>query len=194
MINTAQLRPGNSAVIIGTGGVGLNAVQGAALAGATPIIAVDLLDHKLTAAITFGATHTIHAGRDDVQARVRDLTGGRGADYVFVTVGSTTAVEQALTLTRRGGTVVLVGLPRTGASVPLVIWTVIGGEQRIVGSALGSTRLSVDVPRLVQLYQQKRLKLDELITARYPLDRINAAIEAVERGEALRNVIVFGAA
>jgi S-(hydroxymethyl)glutathione dehydrogenase/alcohol dehydrogenase len=191
VINTAQVEPGSSVVVIGAGGVGLNAVQGAVLAGANPIVAIDPLDSKLTAAREFGATHTIDAQDDRATERVHDLTGGRGADYAFVTVGSPAAVTQGLALIRPAGTLVIVGLPAPGVTAPLPIRDFAWAGRRILGSCMGSTRLSVDVPRLVDLYCHGRLKLDELITGRYPLDRINEAIEAVERGEALRNVILF---
>ncbi len=192
VVNTAKVEPNSSVVVIGIGGVGLNAVQGAVIAGAHPIIAIDLLDHKLTAAKTFGATHTINAAQQEAPAEiVKGLTSGRGADYAFVTVGSTAAVEQALGLIRRGGTVVLVGIPAESATIPLRIAHQVWNERRLLSSSMGSTRLSVDVPRLVALYQHGRLKLDELISARYPLEQINEAIESVEKGEALRNVIVF---
>jgi Zn-dependent alcohol dehydrogenase len=174
--NTAQVTPGSSVVVIGTGGVGLNAVQGARLAGAHPIIAVDVLDTKLAAALEFGATHTLNAGQQDVAPAVRGFTSGRGADYVLVTVGSPAAVTQALGLARRGGTIVIVGMPSAGATAPLPIGDLAWGGQKVIGSNMGSTRLSVDVPRLVELYRAGRLKLDELITARYPLDEINTAI------------------
>ncbi len=190
VFNTAQLPPGSSAVVIGAGGVGLNTVQGARLAGAHPVMAVDILDHKLGAAREFGATHGLNAAREDVRATVRALTGGRGADYVFVTVGSPEAVAQGLRLARRGGTVVLVGMPNSRATAPLAIADFVWRGQRVLGSNVGSTRPSIDIPRLAELYCQGRLRLDELITARYPLEQINAAIEAMERGEALRNVIV----
>ncbi len=189
--NTAQVPPGSSVVVIGTGGVGLNAVQGARLSGAYPIIAVDIADNKLAAAREFGATHTLNSQSADVRAAVRELTEGRKADYVLVTVGSPAAVTQGLHLARRGGTIVIVGMPHAGATAPLPIGVLAWGGQRVVVSTVGSTRLSVDVPRLVALYQAGRLKLDELITARYPLDEINTAIEVMERGQALRNVIVF---
>lgn len=191
VLNTARLEPGSSAVVIGAGGVGLNAVQGARLAGAMPIVALDLLDGKLETARRFGATHALHAGRDDVARAVRELTDGRGADYVFVTVGSAAAVVQALGLVRNAGTVVLVGIPPARETITVPVSALRLGERRIVGCAMGSTRLQVDVPRLVALYRDGRLKLDELITARYPLERINEAIAAVERGDVLRNVIVF---
>ncbi len=194
VLNTAQLTPGSSAVVIGAGGVGVNAIQGAALAGATPIVAVDVVARKLPVARSFGATHAVDGRQGDVRGLVRELTAGRGADYVFVTVGSPAAVTQALTLARRGGTVVLVGMPVAGATAPIPIGDFAGNGLRLLGSNMGSTRLGVDVPRLVARYQEGRLNLDELITARYPLERINEAIVAMEGGEALRNVIVFPAA
>lgn len=192
MTNTAKVPPRSSVVVIGVGGVGLNAVQGAVLSGAYPIIALDKLENKLTAARLFGATHTLRADDDNVVETVRQWTWGRGADYVFVTVGSTAAINQGLSLRRREGVLVLVGIPEQTASVALPAAHTVWNQWRILGSSMGSTRLQVDVPRLVQLYQQGRLKLDELITARYPLARINEAIAAVEAGEALRNVITFG--
>jgi Zn-dependent alcohol dehydrogenase len=178
--------------VIGTGGVGLNAIQGALLSGAAQVIAVDRLDTKLLAARTFGATHAVNATHHDAVDAVQELTAGHGAEYVFVTVGSAAAVAQGLRMLGQLGTLVIVGIPELDASVPLTIDQLVNNGQRVIGSNMGSTRLSVDVPRLVELYRQGRLKLDELITAHYPLERINEAIEAMERGEALRNVIVFG--
>jgi S-(hydroxymethyl)glutathione dehydrogenase / alcohol dehydrogenase len=122
------------------------------------------------------------------------VTNGRGADYAFVTVGTAGAVGGAFDLIRVAGTLVLVGLPAPGITAPLPIREFAWAGQRVLGSCMGSTRLSVDVPYFIELYRQGRLKLDELITARYPLDRINEAIEVVKRGEARRNVIVFGEA
>ncbi len=192
VVNTAQVEPGSSVAVIGVGGVGLNSVQGAALSGAHPIIAIDLLDSKLEAARTFGATHGINAApHEDAESMVKELTSGRGADYVFVTVGNRAAVAQGLELVRRRGTLVVVGIPETGATIALPVREHVLHERQVIGSFMGSTRLSVDIPRLVQLYQSGRLKLDELITARYPLEQINEAIEATEKGEALRNVIIF---
>ncbi len=192
VVNTAGVPPGSSVVVIGCGGVGLNSVQGASLSGANPIIAVDLLDNKLDAAREFGATHTINASTEpDPAGRVRELTHGRGADYAFVTVGDARPVSDAIKMVRRGGAVTLVGIPEAEATVPLSVGGSVGQEIRLMGSVMGSTRLSVDVPRLVDLYQSGRLRLDELITRRYPLEEINEAIESMERGEALRNVVVF---
>jgi S-(hydroxymethyl)glutathione dehydrogenase / alcohol dehydrogenase len=192
VINTARVGTGESVAVVGIGGVGLNSIQGAYLSGAQPIIALDLLENKLQAARDFGATHTINVGQEaDAAAVVQGLTGGRGVDYAFVTVGSPLAVAQALSLIRRGGSLVLVGIPDDKATHPLLLAQTVWKEQRILSSSMGSIRLSVQVPQLIALYQQKRLKLDELISRRYPLDKINEAINSMERGEALRNVIVF---
>jgi Zn-dependent alcohol dehydrogenase len=151
-----------------------------------------LLDNKLAAAHSFGATHTINAAQSKTpESTVRELTAGRGADYVFVTVGSQAAIGQGLKMMRRGGTLIVVGMPPSGTMVSFEGVDLAYNEYRIIGSNMGSTRLQVDVPYLVALYQNGRLKLDELITARYPLEKINEAITAVKRGEALRNVIVF---
>jgi len=193
VVNTAKVEPNSSVAVIGVGGVGLNAIQGAVLAGAYPIIAIDLLDNKLAAAQAFGATHTINAAQVEKPHRaVRELTAGRGIDYAFVTVGSPIAVTQGFKMIGPEGTLVIVGLPAADATVTFPVTHFIwGGPRRIMGSFMGSTRLSVDIPRLVTLYQHGQLKLDELITARYPLEQINEAIEVVEQGEALRNVIIF---
>ena len=189
--NTVQVETGSTVVVIGTGGVGLNAVQGAALSGASLIAAVDLLPNKLEAARSFGATHTINAREENVVERVLALTGGRGADYAFATVGSPRAIEQAVQMVRKGGTAVIVGMPGNDEVMISINAHHITQGRTIRGSNMGSTRLLVDIPRLVQLYKEGRLKLDELITARYPLAEINAAIASMERGEALRNVVVM---
>ena len=191
VVNTAQIAAGSSVVVIGTGGVGLNSVQGAALSGATPLIALDLVPSKLDTAKAFGATHAVNAGDADAIAQVKALTNGRGADYVFVTVGSGKAIDQGLAMMRQGGTLVLVGMPAYGVKLTLEAADFAGSEQHIMGSKMGSTRLRVDVPKLVALYKDGRLKLDELVTKEYPLEEINEAVAAVKRGEALRNVIVF---
>jgi Zn-dependent alcohol dehydrogenase len=192
VVNTAQVRPGSSVVVIGVGGVGLNAVQGAVLAGARTIIALDPLESKRSTAQQFGATHALDSSRPDIVEAIKQLTDGRGADFAIVTVGSTTAIEQGWEVIRRGGTIVAVGIPKVADTIRLPAASPAFFEKRLLGSGMGSTRLSVDVPRLVDLYRQGRLKLDELVTERYPLEKINQAIAAVERGEALRNVIVFG--
>jgi S-(hydroxymethyl)glutathione dehydrogenase/alcohol dehydrogenase len=190
VINTAQVKPGSAAVIVGCGGVGLNAVQGASLAGAYPIIAVDVLDPKLDVARTFGATHTINSTQEKLRDAVRKLTGGRGAEYVFVTVGNPKALEQSFPLVCKQGTIVIVGLAGN-VPITLPVSNLIWNESRILTSWMGSARLKIDVPRLATLYREGKLKLDELITARYSLDDINEAIDVLAKGQALRNVIVF---
>lgn len=191
VVNTAKVVAGCSVVVIGTGGVGLNSVQGAAISGAATIIGIDISTEKLEASRRFGATHTINAADDDVAGKVQSLTAGRGADYVFVTVGAITAIDSAYSLMGRTGTVVLVGMPAAGVKSEYEPGAIADNSQRILGSKMGSGRVQVDIPNLVSLYQQGRLKLDELISGRYPLSNINEAIASTRRGEALRNVIVF---
>ena len=191
VVNRAQVEVGSSCVIIGTGGVGLNAVQGAAISGAYPIIAMDLSDNKLEAARAFGATHTVNSGKVDAIKAVKDLTEGRGADYVFVTVGSAQALRDGFSMLGPRGMAVMVGLPKMKDSVTFSPVEFIMGEKVLTGSYMGTTSLKWDIPKLVELYKAGTLKLDELITGRYSLEQINEAIESVERGEALRNVIVF---
>ena len=191
IVNTARVEPGSSVAVIGTGGVGLNAVQGAALAGATTVIALDPVEAKRETARSFGATHTIDPTADDVVDAVSELTGGRRADYVIVTVGASSAVELGALLMRRGGTMVIVGMPAAGVTAAIDPATIANEGHRILGSKMGSARITVDVPNLVALYQEGRLKLDELISGRYPLAQINDAIGAVAEGRVIRNVIVF---
>jgi Zn-dependent alcohol dehydrogenase len=191
VLNTVAVEPGSNVVVIGTGGVGLNCIQGAALVGAGQIIAVDVLGHKLAAARRFGATHTINASREDAVAAVRAATAGRGADYAFVAVGSARAISQATEMTARSGVTVMVGMPGDkDADITLNAHVLIEGRT-VVGSLVGSARPSIDLPRLAEWYRQGRLKLDELISNRYPLERINEALESMEGGEAIRNVVVI---
>jgi S-(hydroxymethyl)glutathione dehydrogenase / alcohol dehydrogenase len=191
VVNTARVPVGSSVVVIGTGGVGLNSVQGAALSGATPIVAIDVAAEKLKAARAFGASHAVDATRENVREVVLGLTGGRGADYVFATVGAKGPIEQGLSLLRRAGTLVIVGMPPSGVMTEFEPGELANDSQRILGSKVGSARPDIDLPKLLELYRQGRLKLDELISGRYPLEAINDAIASVNRGAALRNVIVF---
>ncbi len=192
VVNTAGLRPGASAVVIGAGGVGLNAVQGAAIAGARSVIALDLVESKLEAARRFGATHTVNAGAPDSVTQVRRLADGRGADYVFVTVGVPAAFTQAFGMAARSATIVLVGMPASGVTVAVDPGDIAHHNWRVLGSKMGGAHIRADIPRLVGLYRQGRLKLDELISGRYPLSAINEAIASARSGAALRNVITFG--
>jgi Zn-dependent alcohol dehydrogenase len=189
--NTARVGAGECVVVIGTGGVGLNSVQGAALVGASPIIALDLSEEKRAAARRFGATHAFDPRDSDLAARVKDANGGRLADWVFVTVGAKSAFDQANGLMKPGGAVIVVGMPAAGVMGSYDPGWLAAGAQRIIGSKMGNARIRIDVPRIVDLYRQRRLKLDELISGRYPIANINEAMDSVRRGHALRNVIVF---
>jgi S-(hydroxymethyl)glutathione dehydrogenase/alcohol dehydrogenase len=191
VVNRAKVRPFQSVVVMGVGGVGINAIQGAAYVGARPVIAVDMLDTRLKMAMDMGATHTVNAGRKDAADVIKELTGGRGADFVFVTVGSIAAIKQGFSFTGLRGTTVLIGLPNYTDQYSLTPMDLIPTEKNIIGGFMGATNLKLDIPNLVSLYQAGRLKLDELVTGRYPLDRINEAMASTEKGEGLRNVIMF---
>ncbi len=191
VVNTARLRPGQNALVIGAGGVGLNAIQGARIAGAARIIAIDLSEDKLEAARAFGATDTLLASEPAPWKAVRQITGGHGADAVFVTVGATEAYDTAPRYLARGGRVIMVGMPHSGerASYEPVILSALG--QGLQGTLLGDAVISRDIPWMVELYRQGRLKLDELVSRRWPLEQINEAIADTRAGHARRNVIVF---
>jgi S-(hydroxymethyl)glutathione dehydrogenase / alcohol dehydrogenase len=191
VVNRAQVKPMNSVVVIGTGGVGLNSLQGAYVSGANPIIAVDIVDSKLQAARGFGATHTINSAKEDVIQAVKNLTGGRGADYSFVTVGNTKAMQQGFLMTCRRGTTVIVGAAPLKDSLTIPPIEFIEFEKVLTGASMGSTNISIDIPRMIALYQSGRLKLNELISGRYPLEQINEAFKNTEQGGALRNLIMF---
>ncbi|MGI9186521.1 MAG: Zn-dependent alcohol dehydrogenase [Gaiellales bacterium] len=190
-INTTKIKPGESVVVIGTGGVGLNCIQGAALSGANPLIAVDVNDAKLEASKEFGATHGINSKMQDVTAEVKALTNGRMADHVLVSVGVGPAIVQGIGLMGKGAETVIVGMPPSGVTTTFDPSWIAADSQRIIGSKMGSAQTPADIPQLVGLYRGGRLKLDELVTKEYPLEEINEAIAAVKRGEALRNVVVF---
>jgi S-(hydroxymethyl)glutathione dehydrogenase/alcohol dehydrogenase len=190
VINTAAVPPGASMAVFGVGGVGLNAVQGGAMVAAQPIIAVDVVAGKLESARQLGATHTIDASKEDPVAEIRRITR-RGADFTFVAVGDARAVAQAADALAPGGTCVVIGVPATGATVPLDVRPLVTGERVIRGSSYGSARTREDLPRLVELYRGGRLKIDELITRRYGLDEANEAFRALAAGELARGPIVF---
>jgi len=191
VVNTAQVRPGQNVVVIGAGGVGLNAIQGAAIAGAARIVAIDLLPEKLDVAREFGATDVLLATDSKPWRALRDITSGRMADAVLVTVGAVSAFESAPRLLAPSGSVYIVGLPHSGAmaSYEPVVLGALG--QGMKGSKMGDVVLARDIPWMIDLYQQGRLKLDELISARWPLEQINEAIDSTRTGSARRNVIVF---
>ena len=161
------------------------------MSGRYPIIAVDMLDDKMKKAMAFGATHMVNAGRKDAVEAIKKLTEGRGVDFAFVTVGSIAAIRQGMAMTASRGTTVIIGLPPVSEQLCFSPLEIIPTEKNIIGGFMGAANLKKDIPRLVTLYQTGRLKLDELITGRYPLARINEAIKSTEKGEGLRNVIMF---
>jgi S-(hydroxymethyl)glutathione dehydrogenase / alcohol dehydrogenase len=187
--NTAKVEPGSTVAVIGCGGIGLNAIQGAYLAGASRIIAVDMLDGKLELAKQFGATDTVNASDGTAVQQVMELTGG-GVHYSFEAIGLKVAAEQAFNMLRRGGTATVIGMIPIGEMVELPGVAFLG-EKKIQGSAMGSNRFRVDMPRYVDLYLQGRLKLDELVSARIKLEEINDGFAEMKKGEIARSVIVF---
>jgi S-(hydroxymethyl)glutathione dehydrogenase / alcohol dehydrogenase len=189
--NAAQVRPGTSVAVFGAGGIGLNAIQGAVLAGAVTIIAVDVLPRKLEYARQFGATHTVDASADDPVARIRSLTGGRGVDYAFEAIGLPRVMRQAYDVLAKRGTAVIIGVTPMTTEVAVPVMSLVFEERVLTGSVYGSSRPRVDIPRLIDLYRGGRLKLDELLTRTYPFADINAAYDALERGEVARSVVVF---
>ena len=190
-INTANVRVGDAVAVIGCGGVGLNCVQGAALAGALPLVAIDASEDKLAQARAFGATDAINAADDDGAARALALTDGRGFDAVLTAVGSARAIEQALPLLARDGALVVVGMPPYDERVSLNAADLAHFGQRILGCKMGGARLRVDGPKLLRLYRAGRLKLDALVASRRPLDGINESLALARRSSDLRHVIVF---
>jgi S-(hydroxymethyl)glutathione dehydrogenase/alcohol dehydrogenase len=189
-VNTVQVRPGDSIAVYGCGGVGLNILQAAALCGAETIIAVDRVAAKMEIAKTFGATHTVIAGDDTVKT-VRDLTSGRGADFVFEAIGIPEVQEEALQAVRPGGTLILVGIAPMESATNFPGAVLARQEKNIVGSYYGTANTRRDFPMLLDLYMAGKLKLDELISCEYALDEINAAYQATLSGETARGVIVF---
>jgi len=190
VLNTAGVPAGASIAVFGAGGVGLNVVQGGAMVAADPIIAVDVKASKLERARALGATHGIDASREDPVAEIRRITG-RGGDYTFVAVGNARAMSQACDALALGGTCVLIGVPETGATVPLDPRPLVTGERVIRGSSYGSARTREDLPRMVRLYLAGRLRIDELITRRYALDEANDAFRDLAEGALARGIIVF---
>lgn len=192
VVNVAKVQPGAVVAVVGAGGVGLNAIQGAALAGAGRIIAIDPLPAKREAARRFGATDAVDPQEGDGPgAAVRALTYGRGVDYAFVTVGAPAAIEEAAALLAARGTLVIVGMPPSGSTVRLDPLVLAAQNQRVLGARMGQAVIARDVPWLIDAWRSGRMKLEELVTGRFRLDEINEAITATREGATLRNVIVF---
>ncbi|MBK0327410.1 Zn-dependent alcohol dehydrogenase [Rhodobacteraceae bacterium F11138] len=190
-VNAAGLRAGQDVVVIGAGGVGLNAIQGARIAGARRIIAVDMTEEKLEIAKSFGATHGVLATVSKPWRAAQQALGGRGADAVMVTVGAIPAYDEAPNYLGRGGKVVMIGMPHADGMATYSPMGMSYQGQGMIGSKMGDTVIQRDIPWMVDLYEQGRLKLDELISGRWRLDQINEAIADTKSGSAKRNVIVF---
>ena len=190
VVNAAASRPGQDVVVIGAGGVGLNAIQGARIAGARRIVAVDMSEEKLEIAKEFGATDGVLA-TGDAPWRDAKKAIGRGADAVFVTVGASAVYDQAPRYLGYGGKVVMVGMPKSGESSTYEPVMMAAVSQGMVGSKMGDVVIQRDIPWMVDMYQQDRLKLDELVSGRWRLDQINEAIADTKSGSAKRNVIEF---
>jgi Zn-dependent alcohol dehydrogenase len=190
-VNTAGIRVGDTVAVVGCGGVGLSAVQGARIAGAGVIIAIDLHEERLALAARLGATHTLQPS-DTVAKQVRALTGGRGADHVLEVVGRQQTVRDAIRMTRRGGQVVLVGAAGDDVTVTLPAFSgVVMTEKVIRGSLYGSSDVRRDVPRLVSLYQSGLLKLDEMVSETFPFAQVNEAVEYCAAEKGARAVVVM---
>ena len=188
-VHTSNVRPGETVAVIGCGGVGLAAINGAAIAGAGRIIAIDMLASKDNLAREFGATDFIDASKTDAVAEVLQMTKG-GVHHSFEAIGLGKTAEQAFNMLRRGGTANVIGMIPLGQTVNLMGAAFLG-EKRIQGSMMGSNRFPVDMPRLVDFYMSGKLKLDEMISQRIRLDQVNEGFEEMKKGEMARSVIVF---
>ncbi|HEY2662622.1 MAG TPA: Zn-dependent alcohol dehydrogenase [Caulobacteraceae bacterium] len=191
VIQTSNVRPGETVAVIGCGGVGLAAINGAAIAGAGRIIAVDMMGSKLNLAKMFGATDVVNPADGDPVKQVMDLTNG-GVHHSFEAIGLKATTEQAFKMLRRGGTCNVIGMIPVGTMIELHGADFLG-EKRIQGSLMGSNRFPVDMPRLVDFYMSGKLKLDDLIARRIKLSQVNEAFDELKKGELARSVIMFDA-
>ena len=189
-LNTARVAPGSTVAVIGCGGVGLSCIQGAAIAGALQIIAIDTVETKLSMATKLGATDVINAGGGDIAQQVLEMTGG-GVDYSFEAIGVKETAEQAFRMLKAGATATLVGAVPEGTELSFDGLSFLM-ERRIQGSNMGSNRFRIDMPRYIEFYRQGRLKLDEMVSQRLPLDQVNKAFEDMKQGHVARSVITFG--
>jgi len=189
-LNTARVTGGSTVAIIGCGGVGLNAIQGCALAGARQIIGVDIHPDKFQMAKDFGATHVVDASEGDPVKAIKKLTGGRGVDYAFEALGQTKTIMQAYNSVGKGGRAIIIGLTSFQDQLTIPAFSFFQGKS-IEGCVYGSCRPSVDMPNYIEMYQNGRLKLDELVSQTYKLEEINDAFEAMKGGGTARGVIVY---
>jgi S-(hydroxymethyl)glutathione dehydrogenase/alcohol dehydrogenase len=189
-VRKAKIEAGATVVVIGCGAVGLNVLQGARIADAGKIIAVDVGKAKLDRAILFGASHTIDGTAADTVDQIKALTEGRGADYVFEAAGNKNTLRLSVEAVRPGGQVLWLGKINVNEDVSFR-WGALMGEKRIVRSSYGGARPRRDFPWLANEYLEGRLKLDELITRRIKLEQINEGFASLARGEGIRTVVMF---
>ena len=189
--NDARVKIGESVAVFGCGGVGLSVVQGATMVSADPIIAIDILDHKLEAAKQLGATHIINSRKGDIRGEIGDIVKYKGVDVCVECTGLVDLIDQAYEVTAPNGRTVMVGQPRHGQD--LVIRSMMNNfrGKRLMDSEGGGTNPTVDIPRYLNLYRQGKLKLNDLITHRYPLDEVNMALDKVRSGDAGRCILVM---
>jgi Zn-dependent alcohol dehydrogenase len=191
-VNTASIREGDIVAVIGCGGVGLNAIQGAVHQGASKVVAIDTMANKLEMAKVFGATDTINASEVNAVEALQGISEGRGADVVLEVVGIVPTIRQAIDMARRGGEIVLVGLPSIDALMEFSpAMDSIVAAKTLKGCWYGSSNVQEDVPKLVDAYMNGTLKLDELVSRRITLDEVDEAFEAMGTGEVARSVIIY---
>ncbi|HEY8154765.1 MAG TPA: Zn-dependent alcohol dehydrogenase, partial [Myxococcota bacterium] len=188
-INTAQIKPGSSVIIFGAGGVGIAAIQGARIAGAAEIVAVDKVDSKLELALKFGATHAIRP--EAVESTKASVTGGEGFDYAIECVGHPALIRQSFDVTRRGGTAVIVGVGRLTEEVKFNAFEMFYHEKNLKGSMFGSANVRLDFDRLLRLWKYGKLDLEGMISRRIKLGEVNEAFRAMQQGEVIRSVIEY---
>jgi NDMA-dependent alcohol dehydrogenase len=191
-LNTADIKKGDTVAVVGCGGVGLNVIQGARIAGADRIIAIDQNETKLAMAKQFGATDTVNASQVSAVSQVMEMTEQRGADVAFEVIGLQQTIDDVITMTRRGGQAILVGVPRMEVMVQVpAFFGLVLQEKTIKGCWYGSSNVHKDVTKLIELYKKGELKLDELISREIRLEDVNEAFDAMKTGEIARSVIVY---
>jgi len=190
VLNTAKIEPGSTVAVFGCGGVGVSIIQGARIAGARRIIAVDQFENKLAAARRFGATDTIDASSTDAVKAIRAIVGGPGVDYSFEAVGLKKLAEQCFNALKAGGTAVICGMIPVGQKVEIEGSKLLT-ERTIKGTMMGGNRFRIDMPRYIDFYLQGRLNLDDMISQRARLENVNEAFAAMKRGEVTRTVLMF---
>ncbi|MCP4038381.1 MAG: Zn-dependent alcohol dehydrogenase [bacterium] len=188
-INTAQVTPGSSAVVFGCGGVGISAIQGARIAGAAEILAVDTVEAKLEQAKSFGATHVCTP--DALDQLKTEITGGEGFDYALECIGNPVTIRNTFDVVRRGGTAVIVGVGRLTEEVKFNAFELFYTDKNLRGSMYGSANVRTFMPKLLRLWRQGKLDLESMITRRIQLDDVNDAFAAMEAGQVIRSVIDY---